>query len=257
MRLDAFLCEKGLAKSRTFAKTLIEGGYVEVNGKTAKKPAVDVSDGDSVKVTGTPYEYVSRGGVKLAAALDSFGVYPKDMICVDIGASCGGFTDCLLRRGAEKVYAVDSGTDQLDEKLKCDSRVVSMEGFNARELDREILGQVCDMAVADVSFISQTLIIPAVPRVLRNDGIYIFLIKPQFECGRSALSKGGIVKDKKQQAAAVCRTIQCAEKNGMGALGLIKSPVTGGDGNTEYLAYCRMGSPGTVNDETVKKVCGI
>lgn len=257
MRLDAYIFEKALAKSRTFAKTLIEGGYVTVNGICAKKPAMDISDGDAVEVTGAPYGYVSRGGVKLEAALDAFAIDVNNAVCVDIGASCGGFTDCLLQHGASKVYAVDSGTDQLDNKLRCDSRVVSMEGFNARELDKDFLGEECRIAVADVSFISQTLIIPAVKRVLSRGGVYIFLIKPQFECGRQALSKGGIVKDRKQQAAAVRRTLNCAGDNGFGVLGLIKSPVTGQDGNTEFLAYCISGESGKINDEIIKKVCGI
>ena len=134
MRLDSYLAENGYAKSRTFAKTLIDGGFVNVNGKKANKASLDILDGDTVEVTGKPYEYVSRGGLKLEAALDAFGVDPSGKVCVDIGASSGGFTDCLLRRGAVRVFAVDSGSDQLDASLRADGRVVSMENFNARYL---------------------------------------------------------------------------------------------------------------------------
>ena len=260
MRLDSYLAENGYAKSRTFAKTLIDGGFVNVNGKKANKASLDILDGDTVEVTGKPYEYVSRGGLKLEAALDAFGVDPSGKVCVDIGASSGGFTDCLLRRGAVRGFAVDSGSDQLDASLRADGRVVSMENFNARYLTAETLGTACDIAVCDVSFISQTLIIPAVRRLLCEDGVYICLVKPQFECGKSALGKNGVVKSKKEHYRAVKNVIGCAEENGFSAVGVIASPICGSDGNREFLLKLvpkTLGASFAVSDDEVKKVCGI
>lgn len=248
MRIDSYLAQNGLAKSRSFAKTLIDEGFVTVNGIKVTKPSLDVSGEDDVKVTGTPYEYVGRGGLKLEAALKKFGVEVEKSVCVDIGASTGGFTDCLLKNGAAKVYAVDSGSGQLDEKLRVDSRVVNIENFNARYLTEKTLGEKCDIAVTDVSFISQTLIHPAVRAVLKENGVFVSLIKPQFECGREGLGKGGIVKNGKEIKKAIERVLKSAEENFLGCSGLIKSPVTGGDGNTEYLMICRPGKKRTVVD---------
>ncbi len=253
MRLDIYLFEKGLAQSRTFAKTLISDGFVIVSGKAVTKPSYDVGEDDAVAVTGVPYTYVSRGGVKLEAALDHFGVDVSGDVCVDIGASSGGFTDCLLGRGAEKVYAVDSGSGQLAEKLLGDKRVVNIENFNARELTYEKLGEKTDVAVCDVSFISQTLILPAVARTLKDGGIYIGLIKPQFECGRAALGKGGIVKDKKAMAAAVGRVCDQAALLMLGVVGIIPSPIFGGDGNREFLMMAINGERSVVTKEQIDK----
>lgn len=256
MRLDAFLAAKELAKSRSFAKTLIDQGFVEVNGKVIKKASYEVCDSDSVLVTGEPYSFVSRGGVKLQGALDAFGIDVSGMCAVDIGASSGGFTDCLLKRGADKVYAVDSGSGQLDSCLCNDPRVVNIENYNARFLKVEDLGAVCDIAVTDVSFISQTLIIPAAAGVLSESGIFVSLIKPQFECGKSGLGKGGIVKSKKTMAEAVKRVIDCADLNGLGCKGLIRSPIFGGDGNTEFLMYCVKGESSCITEQIIKEVSG-
>lgn len=255
MRLDVYLSESGLAKSRSFAKTLVDEGYVTVDGQICKKPSFEVDGENSVKVIGTPYEYVSRGGVKLAFALDSFGVSVQDAVCVDIGASSGGFTDCLLRRGAKRVYAVDSGTNQLSKSLAEDKRVVKMENCNARYLTPEKLGEACSVAVMDVSFISQTLIIPAVKALLRPDGFFVSLVKPQFECGREGLGKGGIVRNKSCLCSAVKKVIDFAEKEGLGCTGLVKSPVTGGDGNTEFLIICRPNEERRLRDGRVEEIC--
>lgn len=257
MRIDVYLYEHGLAKSRSFAKTLISEGYVTVNGKTVSKPSLDVSETDEVTVTGTPYTYVSRGGLKLEGALDGFSLDVSDMTCVDIGASSGGFTDCLLQRGAKKVYCVDSGSDQLDPKLRRDERVVNIENFNARNMTVEDLSEHCHIAVTDVSFISQTLIIPAAVSVLSDNGIFVSLIKPQFECGKEGLGKGGIVKSKKVLFDAVCKVIKCAEENGLGCLGLVPSPIEGGDGNREFLMYCEKGAVSTVTQKTIKEAVGL
>lgn len=256
MRIDTYLAGNGLAKSRSFAKTLLDEGFVTVNGAVVKKASYDVAEDDVVEVTGTPYSFVSRGGVKLDGALERFKVDVTDAVCVDIGASSGGFTDCLLKRGAKKVYAVDSGSGQLDPSLCADQRVINIENFNARELSVAALGEVCSVAVTDVSFISQTLIIPAVKLVLSEGGVFVSLIKPQFECGRSGLGKGGIVKKPKIMAEAVKKVIHCAAAEGLGCQMLMKSPICGGDGNTEFLMLCRSGMPATVTDDHIKEVVG-
>lgn len=257
MRLDLYLFEKGLAKSRSFAKTLVCDGFVSVNGKKQTKASLDISDGDIVEVTGKPYEYVGRGGLKLEAALNCFNVDVNGLTAVDIGASTGGFTHCLLLRGASKVFAVDIGHDQLDKSLVNDSRVVNIEGLNARYMTPEDVGKTVNIAVSDISFISQTYVIPVIPALLDENGIYIALIKPQFECGKSGLGKNGIVKDKKTRYEAVKKVVGCAFEYGLGINGFVKSPVEGGDGNTEYLAYFRKNSESTIDDKVIAEVCGV
>ncbi len=256
MRLDLYLFEKGFAKSRSYAKMLISEGFVKLNGKAATKSSTDVSDGDLVEVTGKPFEYVSRGGLKLEAAINAFDINVNGFRCVDIGASTGGFTDCLLKKGASYVVAVDIGHDQLDSSLVNDPRVLNLEGVNARDIDETVIGGICDIAVSDISFISQTYVIPNINGILSENGIYVALIKPQFECGRSGLGKNGIVKDKKTRYNAVKRVIDCSAENGLNVVGLIKSPIEGGDGNTEYLMYCTKNGV-HVSDNIVKEVCGL
>ncbi len=239
MRLDKYLAEHALADSRTRAAQMIEAGLIRVNGAVQKKPSFDVPDGASVEVAGQLLPYVSRGGLKLKGALDAFGISPGELVCADIGASTGGFTDCLLQEGAVKVYAVDSGRDQLHEKLRSDPRVVSMESFNARGLTPVHLGEQVDLAVTDVSFISQTLLHEAIASILKDGGIFISLIKPQFEVGRENLGKGGIVKNPKVRREAARRVLTSAMAAGLAPIAVTVSPVTGGDGNVEYLAYFR------------------
>lgn len=236
MRIDVYITKNNLSESRTQARVLIEKGAVTVNGKVQTKQSFDVSEGDEVVVDNSAVcRYVSRGGLKLEGALDRFGVSPEGLVCVDIGASTGGFTDCLLQRGAKKVYAVDSGTAQLKDKLKNDERVTSIENKNARYLSVTDLGQVCSIAVMDVSFISQTKLYPAISEVLCDGGILISLIKPQFEAGRSAIGKGGIVSDVKTRQKAVSDVVETAAGYGFVCRGVIESPIRGGDGNVEYL----------------------
>ena len=179
--------------------------------------------------------YVGRGGLKLEAALDAFAVDPTSKKCIDVGASTGGFTDCLLKRGASMVYAVDSGREQLDAGLRSDNRVVSLEGVNARYLSSEIVPELMDIAVMDVSFISQTLILPSLSPLLDPNGIAITLIKPQFECGREAIGKGGRVKKTEHRIGAVRRVAYAAEECGLYLIDIIRSPILGGDGNMEFL----------------------
>lgn len=236
MRLDISVYKNGLAESRSRARTLIEAGSISVNGNPVFKPAFDCMESDRVELTGQPLLYVSRGGYKLEAALDAFRVDVTGLVAADIGASTGGFTDCLLQRGAKKVFAVDSGSAQLADKLKRDNRVISIEGVNARGLTAEILGERCALTVMDVSFISQTKLHGAVASLLESGGKFISLIKPQFEVGREHVGKGGIVKDETARRNAVEAVKMSAEREGFECKGVIASPITGGDGNREYLA---------------------
>lgn len=254
MRLDTYVAANGLAKSRSRAAELIAGGFVTVNGKVITKASHNTEDTDDVKIIGEEHGFVGRGGMKLDGALEAFGIDVTGLICADIGASTGGFTDCLLKRGAEHVYAIDSGHDQLDESLKNDSRVTNIEGCNARYMDETTLPEKCDCAVCDVSFISQTMIIPTLPKILSDGGIYVALIKPQFECGRDSLGKGGIVKDKKQHIAAIRRVLSSANEYGLAPQALIKSPVLGGDGNKEFLFFALLGGVSRVSEADIREV---
>lgn len=254
MRLDVYLSENALAKSRSKARELIDAGLVTVGGLAVTKASYEVSDGDDVAVIGEVHPFVSRGGMKLDGALRDFGIDVRGMTAVDIGASSGGFTDCLLRRGAKKVYAVDSGTGQLDISLIADSRVVNIEKTNARSLDEAMLGERCDIAVADLSFISQTYIIPRLPLVLKDGGTYVGLVKPQFECGRDAIGKNGIVKEKKHHLAAIEKVVASLEENGLGTVGIVRSDITGGDGNREFLVYGVLGRSSLITDADIAAV---
>jgi len=248
MRLDLYLYENGFAESRSRAKFLILEGAVSLNGSVATKPSQDVSStGDDIKVSikTDVCPYVSVGGLKLAAALDAFEIDVTGAVTADIGASTGGFSDCLLKRGAARVYAIDSGAGQLHETLLHDSRVILMEHTNARYLKNGSLPEECGFAAADVSFISQCLIIPAVYEILSENGIYAVLIKPQFELEKTDLSRGGIVRGDAKITKAVLRVIECAAQNRFECGGIIKSPVLGGNtkntsaphtGNLEFFA---------------------
>lgn len=251
MRLDVFLTENGYAESRQRAKIIITSGNVLVCGKPVTKPSFDVCESDDIKVMGDPIGYVSRGALKLKAAFETFGLSAKGLVCIDVGASTGGFTDFLIKNGAKKVYAVDSGTDQLAPSLRCNERVVSMEKYNARNLSVGDFEERPALAVMDVSFISQTLIIPSLSSVMKDDSMLVSLIKPQFEAGREAIGKGGIVKNPASRAFSLKRVVECAKENGLSLLGLIVSPILGGDGNTEYLAVFAKGNCGTPLEENI------
>lgn len=236
MRLDLYLVSSGLAESRERAKKLIESERVTLNGAVVTKVSKDVNDSDNIVVKPSEkYEYVSRGGYKLEAALENFEIKVENLIAADIGASSGGFTDCLLLNGAQKVYAIDCGSGQLAHKLLNDDRVVSIENTNARYIDDTLLGEKVDIAVMDLSFISQTLVFPAVSRILKNGGMLVSLIKPQFEVGRSGVGKNGIVKNDKIRKQAIDKVIENALLFGLHSRGVIESPIKGGDGNIEYL----------------------
>lgn len=241
MRLDVYLFSNGLALSRNEAKALINLGAVTVNGKTASKPALDVTDTDNIQVDRSKKQFVSRGGEKLEEAIRFFNIPVKDRLCIDVGASSGGFTDCLLQHGAKHVIAVDSGKNQLVKEISTDPRVTSIEEYNARYMLPEDFGFIPDLAVMDVSFISATLIIPSLYKVLSDSADFILLIKPQFEVGRQNIGKGGIVKDEKARREAIDRVVDTAITCGFTFRGLTVSPIKGGDGNIEYLAYFSKG----------------
>lgn len=237
MRLDVYMTEKGLAPSRAKAQEMIKNGCVSVGKETISKPSHDVSEEDKVTLRENPLmRYVGRGGLKLACALAYFGISPKGLVAIDIGASSGGFTDCLLQNGAAFVYAIDAGEGQLHPILLADSRVESRERTNARYLSADDFERTPEIAVMDVSFISQTLILPSVARVLKNGGTLITLIKPQFELDKGALGKGGIVKSEKHRLRAVERVKEAALSLGLRFLGSTECEVHGTDGNVEYLA---------------------
>ncbi len=236
MRLDVFLFSNGYTKSREEAQKLIRTGNVTLNGIAVTKPSFQVETDDADIVVKNPFLYVSRGGDKLHAALEAFNIDPNGLICADIGASTGGFTDCLLKHGARVVYAIDSGTNQLVESLKNDPRVFSMENVNARYLSKSDIGQTCTLCVMDVSFISQSLLYGAVADILPYEGTFISLIKPQFEAGRENISKGGIVKNEKVHQQVIEKLIHAASAHGLIYQSHIISPIKGGDGNIEYLA---------------------
>ena len=237
MRLDVFLFENGHATSRTEAKQLILESLVTVDGKVVTKASYDVEPGVTVNVADTGVRYASRGGRKLECAIEAFDFEITGRYAIDVGASSGGFTDCLLKNGALQVIAVDSGTDQLVASLRNDDRVTVMEGYNARYMTLSDLPYEPDLAVMDVSFISATYIIPALYSCLKEGADFICLIKPQFEVGRANIGKGGIVKDDKVRASAVNKVVDFAENIGFKTLGVTRSSVVGGDGNIEFLAH--------------------
>jgi 23S rRNA (cytidine1920-2'-O)/16S rRNA (cytidine1409-2'-O)-methyltransferase len=234
-RIDQLLVDRGLAESREKAKALLLAGSVFLNGQRIDKPGQNVDPESEIEIAGK-LPYVSRGGLKLEKALDHFHVNVAGKICLDVGASTGGFTDCLLQRGAARVYAVDVGKGQLDWRLRGDPRVTVREGINARYLKLDDVGEPVDLATMDVSFISATLIIPNLAAVLKADGAMIILIKPQFEVGREQVGKGGIVKDPAMHNAACDRVRAAVEAIGF-QTAIIESPVLGAEGNREFLLY--------------------
>ena len=237
VRLDMALTRLGLVRSRTEAQREIEAGNVLVNNKAVKQARAKVEEADTVELAGVRCPYVSRGGLKLAAALDSFGIDTAGLRCLDIGSSTGGFTDCLLQRGARHVTGVDCGHGQLDPALQSDPRVDNREGVNARSLAPTDFDDTFDLIVVDVSFISATLILPRLAPLLGPGGRLIVLVKPQFEVGQGNLGKGGIVQMEGARQDAVAKVKACAADNGMCVHGVIDSPIQGGDGNREYLIY--------------------
>ena len=243
-RLDVLLVERGLVPSRERARALILAGQVRVEGQPATKAGASVSPDATVLVLAPEQPYVSRGGLKLAAALDAFGIEVQGRQALDIGASTGGFTDVLLQRGATRVLAIDVGHGQLDWRLRNDPRVIVIERLNARALTPDQLppgARLFDIVTIDVSFISLRHILPVVPPLLAPGADVIALVKPQFEAGRAEVGKGGIVRDPEVQARAVEGIAAAADTLGLTRSGQVESPITGMEGNREFLLHLRVG----------------
>ncbi|MBI5566398.1 MAG: TlyA family RNA methyltransferase [Chloroflexi bacterium] len=244
IRLDQLLVERGLVASREKSQRLIMAGEVLVNDQVADKPGAQVKADVTVRIK-EPLPYVSRGGLKLAAALDRFAIAIEHAVCADVGASTGGFTDCLLQRGAAKVYAIDVGYGQLDWKIRSNPRVIVMDRTNARYVDA--LPEPIDVAVIDASFISLRLILPSVLKWLKPHAQVVALIKPQFEAGRERVGKGGVVRDTEIHAEVIRSIWQAAGDLGFNPIDLIRSPISGPAGNTEFLIWLR-----TATDDSIE-----
>lgn len=237
LRLDVAVYERGFAETREKAKAMIMAGSVYLNGQKALKGGVNIKETDVIEVRGAVNPFVSRGGLKLDKAMKSFGLDLTDCICMDIGASTGGFTDCMLTNGAKKVFAIDVGYGQLAWKLRCDERVVNLERTNFRYVTREQVPDEIDFASVDVSFISLKLILPVMHTLLKNGGRSVCLIKPQFEAGKENIGKKGVVRDKSVHADVVRNITDFAAENGFKVLGVDFSPIKGPEGNIEYLMH--------------------
>ncbi len=238
-RLDVLLVEQGHAASREKAKAMIMSGVVFVNGQREDKAGstFDEKAASTIEIHGSTLRYVSRGGLKLEKAVEQFGFSLKDKTCMDVGASTGGFTDCMLQNGAVKVFSVDVGRGQLDWKLRNDERVVCMEKTNMRYVKPEDIGELADFISIDVSFISLTKILPPVKACLKEDGQVVCLIKPQFEAGREKVGKKGVVRDIEVHLEVVNKIVNFLIENDFNVLGLSFSPIKGPEGNREYLVY--------------------
>ena len=240
-RLDVLLVKRGLAESREKAKAIIMSGIVYVEDQKEDKAGTTFDENAKIEVRGSTLKYVSRGGLKLEKAMDRFGVQLEGKVCMDVGASTGGFTDCMLQNGAVKVYSVDVGHGQLDWKLRSDARVVCLERTNARYLSTEQIPEALDFASIDVSFISLKLIFPALYALLREGGEVACLIKPQFEAGREKVGKKGVVRDPAVHLEVLENFLRHAKENSFTVLGITYSPIRGPEGNIEYLGYLKKG----------------
>jgi 23S rRNA (cytidine1920-2'-O)/16S rRNA (cytidine1409-2'-O)-methyltransferase len=234
-RLDAFLVEKGYFETRNLAQSAIMEGRVLVNDRKIEKAGFSVYENSEIRIIGDDPLFVSRGGLKLQAALEQFRIDVSDKICLDIGASTGGFTDCLLQDGAKKVVALDVGRGLIHNKLRQDNRVEIREGINARYIDENEFDEQFDIMTIDVSFISQKLVLPALIPHLKSGGIIVSLIKPQFEAGREKIGKGGIVRDESVRLTVVDEITEAYLNSGFELIGTMESPIKGMDGNVEYL----------------------
>ncbi len=255
-RLDVLLTEQGYADSRTKAQAIIMSGQVYVDGQKADKPGVSY-DADTVQleVRGQSCPYVSRGGLKLEKALRDFGVKPQGFVCSDSGASTGGFTDCLLQQGAAKVFAIDVGYGQLDWKIRSDPRVVVMERTNIRYVTPEDLGELLDLSVVDVSFISLKIVLPTIKTLLKpGAGQVLCLIKPQFEAGKEKVGKKGVVREPETHKEVLDSFVALADQLGFAILGLTFSPVKGPEGNIEFLGHLTLADIPGIQPDTARVV---
>ncbi len=254
-RLDVCLVERGFCESREKAKALIMAGIVFVNNQKSDKAGNIVKPDDVVEVRGETLKYVSRGGLKLEKAVDVFGLKLDGFVCADIGASTGGFTDCMLQNGASRVYAIDVGYGQLAWKLRTDDRVINLERTNFRYVTNEQVPDLLDFASVDVSFISLSHILPVMRTLLKDGGKAVCLIKPQFEAGKENVGKKGVVREKSIHIAVIEKIIELIKENNYSLLGLDFSPVKGPEGNIEYLCYLeKTDTPGVLTDVTAESV---
>ena len=251
IRIDMLVHQLGLTDSRERARAEIMSGKVFVNGQRVDKPGTPVSEDSKVELRGTSLEFVSRGGLKLQKALRNFGVSPEGKICLDCGASTGGFTDCLLKSGATKVYAVDVGYGQLAWTIRNDPRVVTMERTNIRYVTREQIPDPIDLAAIDVSFISLKIVFPAIRQLLKPEGEMVCLIKPQFEAGRDKVGKKGVVRDKNVHREVLESFLSYAAENGFAVKGLTYSPIKGPEGNIEYLGHLGSGESAIIDAASI------
>jgi 23S rRNA (cytidine1920-2'-O)/16S rRNA (cytidine1409-2'-O)-methyltransferase len=237
-RLDVLIVQRGLAPSRERAQALLLAGQVRVNGARAEKPGTQIPTDARIELSGETLRYASRGGLKLGGALEDFGVSPESKVCLDVGSSTGGFTDCLLQRGARKVYAVDVTVDQLDWKLRQDERVATIEK-NARYLQPQDVGEPVELVTMDVSFISVTKVLPAIVAIANAGADFLILIKPQFELEKRAIGKGGIVRDSGLHQQAIERVTAAAAECGLAIAGVKPSRLPGAEGNQEFFLHAR------------------
>ena len=249
-RLDVLLFEKGLCPSRERAKTAIMEGIVYIAGQKAGKAGDMVDENAELEVRGNDNAFVSRGGKKIEKALNYFAIDPSGLTVMDVGASTGGFTDCLLRRGAEKVYSIDVGYGQLDWKIRSDPRVVVMERTNIRYVTPEQLGEPLDLSVVDVSFISLKLVLPVIKTLLKPTGQVLCLIKPQFEAGKEKVGKKGVVREKSTHKEVLDNFVALADELQFKILGLTFSPVKGPEGNIEFLAHLTLDDADGIRPDT-------
>ena len=239
-RIDKLLVDRGLAESRNKAQAMVMAGVVLVNEQRVEKPSQQFDTDSIIRVKGgddPTSRYVGRGGLKLEAALREFQIDVSGLVCLDVGASTGGFTDCLLQHGAKRVVAIDVGHNQIDWRLRNDPRVVVREGVNARYLQPKDFAEKFDMAVMDVSFISATKVLPAIVPLIRENGLIVTLVKPQFEVGREEVGGGGIVRDPSKRLRALEQVNSAARGLGLEVVGVIQSPIEGAEGNVEFLAW--------------------
>ena len=248
-RLDAAVFDLGLVPSREKAKALIMAGVVYVNNQKADKAGMSVTDEMTIEVRDNTLKYVSRGGLKLEKAMEVYGISLENCICADIGASTGGFTDCMLQNGAQKVYAIDVGYGQLAWKLRCDERVVNLEKTNFRYVTSEQVPDLLDFASVDVSFISLRLIVPVMHSLMKDNACAVCLIKPQFEAGRENVGKKGVVRDINVHKQVVGDILSFMVETGFEVIGLDFSPIKGPQGNIEYLAYIKKSSTPKLNND--------
>ena len=253
-RLDALLMNRALFESRAKAQAAIMAGQVLVNEQKIDKPGTPVAPDVQIRLLGNKLPFVSRGGLKLAKALQIFPISVEGKVVADIGASTGGFTDCALQNGAAKVYAIDVGYGQLAWKLRSDERVINMERTNVRYLEADSLPEQVDAATIDVAFISLDKILPAVHKILKADGFVIALIKPQFEAGMENVGKKGVVRDARVHEEVINNVITFAKSEGFGIAGLDFSPIKGPEGNIEYLLHLTLGEDDAVSPEAVNKL---